>query len=99
MRPWVYMPCLRYSFKERAEAAEAAFERAEKADMLLVGNELGNQRFPDCTLFLPIPPSAVGKPLIKRFSVYNEFILQHLWGDKMRLTVSKILNFRFIDGL
>ena len=47
MRPWVYMPCLPYSFKERAEAAEAAFERAEKADMLLVRNELGKQRFTD----------------------------------------------------
>ena len=78
MRPWVYMPCLRYSFKERAEAAEAAFERAEKADMLLVGNELGNQKFPDCTLSPPIPPSAIGEALIKRFFAYKEFFPQHL---------------------
>lgn len=65
MRPWVYMPCLLYSFKERAEAAEAAFERAEKADMLLVRNELGNQRFPDCTLFLPIPIQGYWKAAYK----------------------------------
>lgn len=84
MRPWVYMPCLRYSFKERAEAAEAAFERAEKADMLLVGNELGNQRFPDCTLFLPIPSRAIGKLLIKRFFAYKEFFRSILCRQKRK---------------
>lgn len=48
MRPWVYMPCLLYSFKERAEAAEAAIDRAEKADMLLVEcRSHGKQRFTD----------------------------------------------------
>ncbi len=41
--------------------------------MLLVGKELGNQRFPDCILSPSIPPSALGEALIKRFFAYKEF--------------------------
>ena len=66
--------------------------------MLLVGNELGNQRFPDCILSPSIPPSAFGEVLIKRFFAYKEFFPQHLWGE-MQLNAVKILNFRFIGSL
>ena len=66
--------------------------------MLLVGKELGNQRFPDCTLSPSIPPSALGEALIKRFFAYKEFFPQHLWGE-IQLNAVKILNFRFIGSL
>ena len=63
-------------------------ERLKKAGMLLAGNEPGNQRFPDCTLYPLYTTSAILKPLIKRFLAYTEFSRSSCRQQKMRLNAA-----------
>lgn len=78
------------------------FARVEKIDTLLVGNAVRSEIKDFRTALYPrqYHPSALEKPLNKRFFAYKEFFRRTCQRkNKMRLNAAKKSDFRFIYRL